>query len=180
MLEEQEWEQLRTSHSHKRDTKWSLLILNLRGYFNSETNFHRKKNTIITSVFLAVLMKAILIAMLFWSLIGLNIIINHVSIIKLLSHKHQMIFFPVKTLFLYHFFLFVIFLPWKMLFFRMNPAAGVKILLYSVCLGFQKLKQTATNTAQWIFNMIKGSIITITTSHKKSRLPKKIRSSSTC
>lgn len=49
----------------------------------------------------------------------------------------------------------------------MNPAAVVKLFLYSDPHGFQKLKQNATNAAQCIFNLIKGSILAMTASHQK-------------
>lgn len=54
-----------------------------------------------------------------------------------------------------------------MLCFRMNPAAVVTMSLYSDPHGFQKLKQNATNAAQYIFNVIKGSVLTIAASHHK-------------
>lgn len=67
-----------------------------------------------------------------------------------------------------------------MLCFRMNPAAVVTMLQYSDPHGFQKLKQNTTNAAQYIFNVIKGSVLTIAALHHKLTSKKKIRKSSTC
>lgn len=63
--------------------------------------------------------------------------------------------------------------------FLMDPAAVEKMLLYSDPLGFQKLKQNATNAAQCILKVIKGSILAIKPSYQKL-ISKKFKISSTC
>lgn len=62
-----------------------------------------------------------------------------------------------------------------MLRFHINPAAVVKMLLYSDPDGFQRLKQNATNDVLCIFKTIKGSIPTITASNQKLTSKKKTK-----